>query len=71
MMADATEVHIGENSPEQVAFKLLHEIALAEDKQMFGDRQTTDHTHKQKPDRKWILSTYAECLKAVKQRNPS
>ena len=29
-MADADALHIGENSPEQVAFKLLYEIANVE-----------------------------------------
>jgi hypothetical protein len=51
-MAVDTVVHIGENSPEQVAFKLFHEVASAE----AGRAQI---------DRKWILDTYAECLMAV------
>ena len=63
-MADATHpIHIGENSPEQVAFKLLQEIALAEGIGLRGFQST------KKPDRKWILNTYAECLQAV--RTPS
>ncbi len=55
-MADTSVVHIGENSPEQVAYKLLHEIAAIEN--------TTGRR-----DRKWWLDTYAECLLAV--RSPS
>jgi hypothetical protein len=53
-MADNTNttVHIGENSPEQVAFKLLEQIAAHENWHM--------------PDRKKILDTYAECLRAVR-----
>lgn len=56
-MADqAADVHIGENSPEQVAFKLYREIAAAE---LYGSQPKN-------PDRKWILDTYAECLLAVR-----
>jgi hypothetical protein len=33
-VAEAAEVHIAENSPEEVAFKLLYEIAEAEGMQM-------------------------------------
>ena len=53
-MADQPVVHIGENSPEYVAFKLYHEITRIE-------------ARGEKPDRKWILDTYAECLLAVRQ----
>lgn len=58
-MADQAVVHIGENSPEQVAFKLLKEVARAEGKGLY------DGAHGEKPDRKWLLDTYAECLIAV------
>jgi hypothetical protein len=63
-MADAPVVHIGENSPEQVAFKLMEIIANHEDKVLRGS--TSGPT--KKADRKWILDTYAECLATV--RNP-
>lgn len=61
-MADAAPVvHIGENSPEQVAWKLLGAVAYAEDKQVYhassGDNPC---------DRAYILDTYAECLHAVR-----
>lgn len=56
-MADNNVVHIGENSPEQVAFKLLIEIAKAEGKKPFSVIEA---------DREYILDTYAEALKAVK-----
>jgi hypothetical protein len=52
-MADT--VHIGENSAEEVAFKLLRLIREYE-----GDSK--------KNDRNSILNLYAECLNAV--RNP-
>jgi len=43
------------DSPEQVAFKLFLEVAKAEG--VAGA----------KPDRKWILDTYDECLRVVKK----
>lgn len=60
-MADTAVVHIGENSPEQVAFKLMNEIASVEKKSMHASPSNGWTT----ADRKWILDTYAECLKAV------
>lgn len=59
-MADAPIVHIGENSPEQVAFKLLRVIADNEGKTL-GSGIAGPAT----ADRKWLLDTYAECLKAI------
>lgn len=59
-MADTnTVVHIGENSPEQVAFKLMEVAARIEGLQLYS--------HGEKPaSRKWMLDAYAECLEAVK-----
>jgi hypothetical protein len=51
-MGDAI-VHIGESSPEFVAFRLYHEVRQAEDPKQLS--------------KKWILDTYAECLNAVRQ----
>jgi hypothetical protein len=59
-VTERTEVHIGENSPEEVAFKLLYEIAEAEGMQM------RLAANSKKPDRQWILDTYAECITAVR-----
>lgn len=59
-MADNTVVHLGENSPEQVAYKLMRDIARAEKKNLEGVSINSD--------RQWILSTYRECLKIA--RNP-
>ncbi|MEI4262772.1 hypothetical protein [Roseovarius sp. D0-M9] len=56
-MADNSVVHIGENSPEQVAFRLTTIIAVAEGKDMNLARANVD--------RKWLLDTYSECLQAV------
>ncbi len=50
-MADQTTVHIGENSPENIAYKLYHDIVGIEG----GVR-----------DRKSLLDLYAECLVTVK-----
>ena len=64
-MAEAAPVvHIGENSPEQIAYKLLLLIASKEGKLLEGSY--SDHAT---ADRKWLLDTYAECLLAV--RNPA
>lgn len=57
-MADQTDVHIGENSPEEVAFKLLDLIGAAERKTFRGPSLNTD--------RAWILTTYAECIGVVR-----
>jgi hypothetical protein len=61
-MDEAPVIYTGKNSPEEVALKLLHEIAHVENIGVRGDTRTN------KPDRKWILDTYAECLDVV--RNP-
>jgi hypothetical protein len=63
-MADAPIVHIGENSPEQVAYRLFRDIAHVEDKLL----DASERNPQKVADRKWILDTFAECLNAV--RNP-
>ena len=62
-MAEAANVHIEGNSPEEVAFKLLYEIAAAEGMQM----RLADGS--KKPDRQWILDT--ECITAVREPSTS
>jgi hypothetical protein len=65
MISEIPTVHIGENSPEEVALKLSRYIASVEPKVL----HTTAPSSEEIPtDRKWILDTYAERLKAV--RNP-
>jgi hypothetical protein len=59
-MADNTTVHIGENSPEYIAFRLLQQIAHAEDTTLWGVAGN------KKPNRDYILTTYEECLHVVK-----
>jgi hypothetical protein len=63
-MADNTTVHIGENSPEQIAFKLLERISSVEKLSLHSTNSG------QAADRKWILSTYFECLQVVRGYAP-
>ena len=65
-MAEKTTVHLGENSPEEVAFKLMQEIASAESKKLYRGLGTGST-----PDRKWILQTYFECRKVVYGGKPA
>lgn len=63
-MADSsnTIVHLAENSPEQIAYRLMTLIAAVEDRELYS--------HGKNPaDRTWILDTYSECLQAVKNPN--
>lgn len=57
-MADQTTVHIGENSREEVAYKLLKDVGRLEGMHNGIKFENTD--------RKWLLDTYAQCLTAVK-----
>lgn len=59
-MADNAVVHIGENSPEEVAYKLMKDISNVERRPLFNTEKV------QPADRAWILDTYAECLEAVR-----
>lgn len=58
-MADKTTVHIGENSQEQVAYKLFQHVASVERKALWGT-ETGPHA-----DRAYILRTYWECRRVV------
>jgi hypothetical protein len=57
-MADAPVVHIGENSPQHIAYQLFQHIVAVEGKSLASGRPGT-------ANRKWILDTYAECLRTV------
>jgi hypothetical protein len=50
----------GDNSPEYVAYRLMIDIARVEKKALGASASC------QIADRKWILDTYAECLRAVR-----
>ena len=60
-MAEAATVHIGENSPEQVAYKLMRHIASAEKINLDGINVTSS--------RQWIIRTYCQCLMATRMPN--
>jgi hypothetical protein len=66
-MADQSVVHIGENSPEQVAYRLMETIAWLEGYSipMSAPVNPSDSTAKY-PDRQWLLNTYKECISAVR-----
>jgi hypothetical protein len=57
-MPDAPIVHIGENSPQHVAYQLFRHIAAVEGKSFNAGKSEA-------ANRKWILDTYAECLRTV------
>ena len=67
MTEAAPVVHVAENSPEHVAYRLLMIIASNEKKSLHGSMGSPATA-----DRKWLLDTYAECLAAVsgKRRGP-
>jgi hypothetical protein len=52
-------VNINDNSPEEVAFKLMHQVARLEGRAMATDGKSP-------ADRQWLLDTYAECLATVR-----
>lgn len=56
-------VHIGENSPEEVAFKLMRHVSVIENKSLYAGEPNS-------VNRKWLLDTYAECLRAVQGNRP-
>jgi hypothetical protein len=55
-------IHISENSPEHIAYRLLERIAALEGKSFRGSPQQG----RVKADRAWVLDTYAECLETVR-----
>jgi hypothetical protein len=65
-MADAV-IHIGENSPEKVAYQLLQDIMAIEGKTTSkGSPSFPLNPGITTADRKWYLDTYAECLRATR-----
>lgn len=61
-MAETPAVHIGENSPEEVALKLFH-IMFSREKAVGGSNANASGDKL----KKWVLDNYAECLMAVRQ----
>lgn len=65
-MAETPVVHIGENSPEQIAFRLMEMIANCERRSLNGGSSSGFSP----ADKNYILKTYAEALHVVKYLNP-
>lgn len=65
-MPDNLDLHIGENSPEQVALKLLELVAIVERKDIRARRDDNIGAGLTMADRKWLLETYSECIEVVK-----
>lgn len=61
-MNNPSIVHVNENTQEHVAYRLFMDIAKAEGIVFVPDPPPGYQT----AERKWILETYAACLKAVK-----
>lgn len=61
-MSDKAVVHIGENSPEEVAYRLFRNIADCEKKSLSGGSGGGYSP----ADREYILKTYAQAINAVK-----
>ena len=57
MASDAPVVHIGENSPEYVAYLMMKEILIIVEDKTLGNCSRTEY-----------LDTYMECLQAVRER---
>lgn len=67
-MTDKTIVHLGENSPEKVAFDLMKLVADIE-KKTFHHVSAGNHGLTV-ADREWIYKTYAECFNVVRGYRP-
>ena len=61
-MADQAVVHIGENSPEHVAYQLVQDLAKMEGKVLHRQPGAGSET----ATRKWLLDTYMERFQAVR-----
>jgi hypothetical protein len=62
-MTDEPVAPTGENSPEQIAYRLMHEVATVERITIGAGDLQPKWT---RAGRAWILDTYQECLYAVK-----
>ena len=63
-MSDKSVVHIGENSPEQVALKLFEMIAAIEKTATFTGNSLEPGWST--ADKNYILTTYGECINTVR-----
>jgi hypothetical protein len=64
-MSEKPVVHIGENSPEEVAFRLFKMIADVEKKATYGSMGDLSPGWTT-ADKSYILKTYGECISAVR-----
>lgn len=65
-MTDTSILHIGENSPEQVALKLFELVTRVERKSVTASDESELKAGWTKADRAYILATYGECLRMVR-----
>lgn len=65
-MAEITNVHMSENSPEHVAYRLLQEVMQAEKRTPMAHVVERRESNVMLADRKYLLDTYAECLAAAR-----
>lgn len=57
-MSDKSVIHMGENSPEQVAYKLMGQLARTDGYTLGGMGEA--------PPREWIIKTFSACLMAIR-----
>ncbi len=62
-MDEQTVVHIGENSPEHVAYRLMQDVLTVENKEVIGRDPSGG---REIATRKEILDIYAECLHTIR-----
>ena len=62
-MGNTAVVHMGENSPEHVAYKLMKHVADLEKRSFNPDPEVQGW---KAMDRTYLLDTFAECLKATR-----
>ena len=63
-MSDMPSVlHMGEGSPEQIAYKLMLDVMKVENRVIANSATAGPHTP---ADRHYLLNTYHECLMAVR-----
>ena len=62
-MADAPMININENSPEYMAYRLFQDIVHVENKILHASQNEPNRV----ANRVWILQTYSECLKCVRE----
>ena len=62
-MSETPVVHIGEGSPEQIAYRLMLDVMKVENRVISTTAAAGPHTP---ADRHYLLNTYHECLMAVR-----